>query len=270
MSWLDWFFRKKTPHVLSEIRYGTGETVQVGDYVNDNGFDAIVEKVVLTAEDIAFLGANAPGLVLKWDVGLPMWRPVTSEAWEGIMFLRRHELDTRMVEVRIRCINPGEHIEIFKPLLTSMRGTSIAVSKIYCVPESDIYKEGILPPVLTVFCDKNVFAVDSRSLTALSTAVEEVVRNYKALNLNGYAPVGGELQQASDVGVFVDFGNTIVKYYVKPNEYTSAVLPTIASTLGSVVLLEFVEKSQSTLGTVVMWNQRGWQLFASETGDLSR
>lgn len=77
------------PHDLLEIRYSTGEIAQTGDRVIDNGFSAVVKEVVLTAEAMEFLGTDAPGLLLDWEIGLPVFRPVTSEAWGEITFVSR-------------------------------------------------------------------------------------------------------------------------------------------------------------------------------------
>ena len=81
-----------TQHNATEIRYASGEVARVGDRVDDNGQDAIVERVHLTAETAELVGEDLvvkqvtqePGLDLKWDIGLPVFRPVTSERWKGI------------------------------------------------------------------------------------------------------------------------------------------------------------------------------------------
>lgn len=77
----------------TEIRYASGEIARVGDTVDDNGQEAIVEKVVLTAEYLKIPSAkketNDPGLALKWKIGLPVFRPITSKKWSGVKLLKR-------------------------------------------------------------------------------------------------------------------------------------------------------------------------------------
>lgn len=80
------------PHQPLEIRYASGEIARVGDRVDDNGQDAVVEEVHTESDDAEVVGEDGaphptvrqPGLSLLWDLGLPIFRPVTSKVWQGI------------------------------------------------------------------------------------------------------------------------------------------------------------------------------------------
>jgi hypothetical protein len=79
-------------HNAIEIKYASGEVARVGDRVDDNGQDAVVERVHSSPESAELVGEDLvvkqitqePGLDLKWDIGLPVFRPISSEKWKGI------------------------------------------------------------------------------------------------------------------------------------------------------------------------------------------
>jgi hypothetical protein len=87
-SWI----RHYSMHHATEIRYSSGEVARVGDRVDDNGQDAVVEEVLSTSEPAEVVGEDGvmkqitrePGLNLKWDIGLQIFRPISSENWKGI------------------------------------------------------------------------------------------------------------------------------------------------------------------------------------------
>jgi hypothetical protein len=80
-----------------EIRYASGEVARVGDRVEDDGQDAVVEDVYTRPEVAELMGEDGvvrkvvrePGLSLLWDLGLPVFRPVTSAMWRWIKFKGR-------------------------------------------------------------------------------------------------------------------------------------------------------------------------------------
>lgn len=80
------------PQEPLEIRYASGEVARVGDRVDDNGQDAVVDEVLAESEDAHLVGEDGvaqptvrqPGLSLLWNIGLPIFRPVTSKVWQGI------------------------------------------------------------------------------------------------------------------------------------------------------------------------------------------
>lgn len=71
------------------LRYESGEVIRVGDHVLDNDQHAVVEEVVLTIEDMSNIGASEFGISLRWDNGLPIYRPISSKYWETIRLLNR-------------------------------------------------------------------------------------------------------------------------------------------------------------------------------------
>src|SRR5262245_8193020 len=83
-----WIRYASMDHV-TEIRYASGDVARVGDRVDDNGQDAVVEEVLSTSEPAEVVGGDGvvkqitrePGLNLKWDIGLPIFRPISSEKW---------------------------------------------------------------------------------------------------------------------------------------------------------------------------------------------
>ena len=91
-------FGKKKVAQTSKVRYSTGEIAQVGDRVIDNGQPAVVTEIVvgepflstkMKNANLSFEAVQGTGLHLKYDIGLPVFRPVTSKHWAGVKFVSR-------------------------------------------------------------------------------------------------------------------------------------------------------------------------------------
>jgi hypothetical protein len=79
---------KQKPH---EIRYATGEVAKVGDRVDEDGWDAVVEDVIAAPEDMARWGLDEPGLMLKSQEGGLVFEPCDSGSWHALEFRSRAE-----------------------------------------------------------------------------------------------------------------------------------------------------------------------------------
>jgi hypothetical protein len=175
-----------------------------------------------------------------------------------------------MREVTLRHIHPGGLDNILEPLLDRIREAGVNVARVYTVPEIDVYTEGVLPPVVTVFCDMDLLLGEPAFVDLAALGVQEVVDRYKSMRLNGHTTANGEFLEASDLGVFVTIGGAIAKYYVKPNDFSAEALQGIRGTLGSTALAESLSHSESPLGTIILWAQGHWQLFVSGGNEMIR
>ena len=169
-----------------------------------------------------------------------------------------------MREITLRHIHPGDHdTDILQPLFDCMRHAGVTIANVYTVPEIDIYAEGVLPPVVTLFCDKELLSDGPPLVDSLAVALEGVIERYKSIGRNGHTTAAGEFREASDLGVFVMTGGALAKYYFKPNDFSAEGLRDIRRTFDSAALTERLASSESLLGTIVLWNRGHWQLFVS-------
>jgi hypothetical protein len=74
---------------MSVIHYATGEAAQVGDRVDYNGWQSVVEDVIDNNARQVFWGLSEPGLMLKCDEAGLVFEPCSSSSWEAVVFLSR-------------------------------------------------------------------------------------------------------------------------------------------------------------------------------------
>ena len=71
------------------IRYATGEIAEVGDRVTDDAWDAVVEYVITSADDIASWGLDGPGLMLNTKEAGFVFYSYLDGLWDEIVFKGR-------------------------------------------------------------------------------------------------------------------------------------------------------------------------------------
>lgn len=73
----------------NEVLYATGEVAKIGDHVDNDGWDSVVEDVIITPDRMAFWGLKKPGLMLKCEEAGLVFEPCSSTSWNAIIFKSR-------------------------------------------------------------------------------------------------------------------------------------------------------------------------------------
>ena len=162
-------------------------------------------------------------------------------------------------EVRVaslRCLDPGGRAaELVGPLLDDLGRCGFTVERVFPVSEQDLYDEGIVPPIVTLY----VRQADLAAAATLAPVAQSLVATLARLREAGVASSAGGAghKPTNDAGVFVRWNDeAIVRYYFLAETYTPAGLAAIPATFANVA--PRIQRPGHALSNIVVWTDNQW------------
>jgi hypothetical protein len=170
--------------------------------------------------------------------------------------------------VSVRCLDPGERAAaLLGPLLDDLGRSGFAVERVFTPGEGDLYEEGILPPIVTVYL-RQVDLADAASaaiLPTLARSLAATVERFRTAGVSGYG--GGPRHKASnDAGIFVQWNEeATVRYYFLGESYAPSAFAAIPLTFANVAAR--IQPTGHCLRNIVLWTDDHWQWLQPGSGN---
>lgn len=162
--------------------------------------------------------------------------------------------------LRLRFVDPGERAqELVGPFLAAIQKVGFAVDNISAVTTDEIYQEGILPPIVTLFIDRST--LETAPMSQLAASLADLLARFHAAGILGYGS-GANLKRTNDAGIFVSWSDTeLVRYYIPV--YEPAALATISGTVSNVGRLvdKHAGPNRPSLHNLLLWRENHWRWF---------
>lgn len=169
--------------------------------------------------------------------------------------------------LRLRFVDPGDRAEeLVGPFLAELQKLGFAVDGLSAVVTDEIYEEGILPPIVTLYAERST--LETAPLSQLAASLAALLARFHAAGILGYGS-GANLNRTSDAGIFVSWSATdLVRYYIQV--YEPVALTTISKTLANVGRLvdDQAGTNSSSLRNLVLWREDHWRWFEPGATDL--
>ena len=167
--------------------------------------------------------------------------------------------------VSLRCLDPGGRAaELVGPFLEDLGRSGFIVERVFTPAEGDIFEEGIVPPIVTVYF-RQIDLADAATLAPVAESVAATVDRFRAAGIAGYG--GGACHKATnDVGVFVQWNeDATVRYYFLGESYTPSAFAAIPLTFANVA--PRIQPTGHCLRNIVLWTDDHWQWLQPAGGN---
>jgi tetratricopeptide (TPR) repeat protein len=166
--------------------------------------------------------------------------------------------------VSLRCLDPGDRaVELLGAFIEELKRAGFIVERVFTVAEHDIYDEGILPPIVTVYFHQGDL-VGAPNLAPLAESLAATVARFRAAGITGYG--SGEHKSTNDAAVFVTWDdNATVRYYFMGDGYLPTAFAAIPLTLGNVA--PRIQRTGHSLSNIVLWKDEHWRWLQPGSGD---
>lgn len=170
--------------------------------------------------------------------------------------------------VSLRCLDPGSRAaELLGPLLEDLGRSGYLVERVFTPGEADLYEEGILPPIVTVYF-RQVDLTDAATLAILPILAQSLaatVDRFRVAGISGYGG-GGSRKATNDAGVFVQWNeDATVRYYFLGESYTPSAFAAIPLTFANVA--PRIQRTGHCLRNIVLWTDDHWQWLQPGAGN---
>ncbi|HED35088.1 MAG TPA: hypothetical protein ENJ08_12895 [Gammaproteobacteria bacterium] len=170
----------------------------------------------------------------------------------------------RGIKIRfLGTVNSNDRISEY--IAMCMAETHATVEEIRAVEEIEIYEEGILPPIITLFCNMEIFSLNNE-IERLAVIFDIILKRLIESGIDSYTNASGKEDVTSDFGLFLNVGEKQVKYYFRPKEYNATAMSLISETLNKKLLINYIKGNTSRLGIILFWKKDNWCLFHEDKG----
>jgi tetratricopeptide (TPR) repeat protein len=165
--------------------------------------------------------------------------------------------------VSLRCLDAGGRAtELLRPLVEDLGRLGFTVERVFTVSESDIYQEGILPPIVTAYLNQADLTATAH-LAPFAQSLAATLARFRAAGTSGYE---GNQKPTNDAGVFVHWDDDItVRYYFIGDSYNPSALTTIPRTFANVS--PRIQRPGHSLSNIVLWRDEHWHWLQPGGGD---
>jgi len=166
--------------------------------------------------------------------------------------------------VSLRCLDPGSRAAVLLgPLIEEIGRAGFTVERVATVVERDIYDEGILPPIVTVYFHQ-ADLTGGADLKPVAESLAAALARFRSAGITGLG--GGQHKPTNDAGIFVSWDDdTTVRYYFMGDGYTPAAFATIPATFANVA--PRIQRNGHSLSNIVIWKDEHWQWLQPGGGD---
>lgn len=167
--------------------------------------------------------------------------------------------------VAVRCLDPGSRAaELLRPLVEELARSGFTVERVSTIAERDIYEEGILPPIVTVYFQQADLAAVA-DLAPLAASLTATLARFRSAGIAGLGD-GTHTKPTNDAGVFVNWNEeATVRYYFVGDSYTPAGFTAIPRTFANVA--PRVQRTGHSLSNIVTWSDDQWRWLQPGGGD---
>ena len=167
--------------------------------------------------------------------------------------------------VAVRCLDPGNRAtELLRPLVEELGRSGFTVARVYTVAEHDIYDEGILPPIVTVYFQQADLAA-AADLAPVAAGLTATLARFRSAGIAGFGS-GAHTKPTNDAGVFVNWNEeATVRYYFVGDSYAPAAFTTIPRTFSKVA--PRIQRTGHSLSNIVTWTDDHWCWLQPGGGD---
>lgn len=160
--------------------------------------------------------------------------------------------------VSLRCLDPGSRAaELLGPLLADIGRSGFIVERVFTPGEGDLYEEGILPPIVTIYF-RQIDLADAATLEPVAQSVAATVDRFRAADIGGYGGGAHKPKPINDAGVFVQWSeDATVRYYFIGDSYTPSAFAAIPLTFANVA--PRIQRTGHCLRNIVLWTDDHWQ-----------
>ncbi len=166
--------------------------------------------------------------------------------------------------VALRCLDPGSRaVDLLGPLVEDLGRSGFTVERVFTVGERDIYEEGILPPIVTVYFHHTDLA-DAADLAPLAGSLGAALARFRAAGIAGVG--GANRKPTNDAGVFVQWSDdATVRYYFVGESFNPSALAAIPRTFANVT--PRIQRTGHSLSNIVLWTDDHWRWLQPGGGD---
>ena len=167
--------------------------------------------------------------------------------------------------VSLRCLDPGGRAaELLGPFLEDLGRSGYLVERVFTPGEADLYEEGILPPIVTVYFRQGDLA-DPATLAPVAQSLAATVNRFRAAGVSGYGGGAGH-KATNDAGVFVQWNeDATVRYYFLGESYAPPAFAAIPLTFANVA--PRIQRTGHCLRNIVLWTDDHWQWLQPGSGN---
>ncbi len=167
--------------------------------------------------------------------------------------------------VAVRCLDPGSRAaELLRPLVEELVRSGFTVERVSTIAERDIYEEGILPPIVTVYFQQADLAA-AADLAPLAASLTATLARFRSAGIAGFGD-GTHTKPTNDAGVFVNWNEeATVRYYFVGDSYAPAAFTAIPRTFANVA--PRVQRTGHSLSNIVTWSDDHWCWLQPGGGD---
>jgi len=165
----------------------------------------------------------------------------------------------------LRCLDPGARAaELVGPLLEDLGRGGFTVERVFTVGEHDLYEEGILPPIVTLYFRQADLAA-AATLASIAQSLAATLARLREARAAG--PGGGAGHKpTNDAGVFVRWkDDATVRYYFLAESYSPSALAAIPATFANVA--PRIQRPGHALSNIVVWTDNHWEWQQPGGGD---
>jgi len=166
--------------------------------------------------------------------------------------------------VSLRCLDPGSRgAVLLGPFVEEIGRSGFTVGRVSTVVERDIYDEGILPPIVTVYFHQ-ADLIGPADLKPVAASLAATLARFRSAGITGLG--GGQQKPTNDAGIFVSWDDeTTVRYYFMGDGYTPAAFATIPQTFANVT--PRIQRNGHSLSNIVIWKDEHWHWLQPGGGD---
>jgi tetratricopeptide (TPR) repeat protein len=166
--------------------------------------------------------------------------------------------------VSLRCLDPGSRAAVLLgPLVEEIGRSGFSVERVSTVVEADIYDEGILPPIVTVYFHQ-ADLTGAADLKPVAESLAGALARFRSAGITGLG--GGNHKPTNDAAIFVTWDDdTTVRYYFMGDGYAPSAFAAIPLTFANVT--PRIQRNGHSLSNIVIWKDEHWQWLQPGGGD---